>query len=770
MQPLTRRHFLGGLAGTAVASSLLPSASVAAVVEQPHTIFVPPGAPAPLETAAHELAHHTGGKIERRDHASPLHSGEVALVLGTDARRYAELAARLTVETLAREWELVARSGEGLVFAGATPRNVCRAVLGWITDPVRELNRLSLYCFAERRTRWDNSMNQMYRFSRGFDLERHVREIARLGHTGIEINRYADLGGYHVRHRKFPDDSYAWFMSYCPALDAFFESSLTRGIYRPEELAANLADLKNNAALARRYGLAPGFVCYEPRGVAEEIFDRHPGLRGARIDHPGRSLQPRYSLDIANPRVLAHYAELMTQLLEAVPDLGYFVFYTQDSGSGIPFASRLYAGPNGSYLARSKTIAQLTADFTRTLLEAGRKTNPHLDVIMEFTHVYTDEEAQSIREHQPRGVGHSYPLAGFLARTPDSPGPIAESIAADRAAGVEPSANLIVSAGWDAEPIIGVPAPRALAKKFALLRPFALRSIFTNGGLFSPPQCPWSINQELFAELIREENVDVDAFLLRTARLWCGGDNSHADLLALAWKTGDEAMAVMPSLGGYVPASIRIQRRGLIRPVVPDITRLTAAERAPYERVLFPLSWDIARVNIVFDGGIRLQEEAAMDRGVKEFDEAMVPRLARAVEILDGALARGSAPPVMLDQRDRYRGFLLCIRTDRNLHAAQSAINHTLLRDGSRETHRANLRRAMEAEIANTREWLRAFAETKTNFFHLTSGEETAFFYKTPVEDLTVKLRAMEAHLDDEPGPYLPELENRKRAKLQFRG
>ena len=33
---------------------------------------------------------------------------------------------------------------------------------------------------AERRTRWDNSMNQMYRFSRGFDLERHVREVCLL--------------------------------------------------------------------------------------------------------------------------------------------------------------------------------------------------------------------------------------------------------------------------------------------------------------------------------------------------------------------------------------------------------------------------------------------------------------------------------------------------------------------------------------------------------------------------------------------------------------
>lgn len=769
MASFSRRDFLGDLArGLAGAGVLQATGRLAAAAEKrPGVIYLPPGSALPMETAAAELAQRTGATIARRVPHGPLAVGDVALAVGADAQRYPEAARRLTTEVLGQEWELTLPIGDGLLMAGASPRNVCRTALGWLANPDRETDRLSIYRYLDRHTRWDNSMNQMYRFNRGFDLERHVREVARLGHTGIEINRYADIGGYHVRHRKFPQDSYAWFMSYAPALDAFVESSLTQGFYDPAELAANLADLRANAQLARRYGLKLGFVCYEPRGVAEEIFDRYPGLRGSRVDHPGRSLQPRYSLDIANRQVLDHYAELMTRLMEAVPDLSYFVFYTQDSGSGIPFASKLYAGPNGSYLARSKTIESLTADFTRTLVEAGRKKNPDLEVFMEFTHVYTDEESQRIREKLPKGVSTSYPLGGTLLRTPDAPGPIARHAVADRAVGIEPSANVIVAGGWDAEPIIGVPAPRLLAKKFAQLETLKLRRIFTNGGLFSPPQCPYAINQELYAELIRERSLEVDAFLQRMARQWCDGDAAAGAMLAEAWKLGDEAMSSLPPLGGYAPAAIRIQRRGLIRPLVPNITLLSAEEREAWERVLFPLPWDIARTNIVFDGNVRLQEEAVLDRATAAFDQKVIPQLTRVVALLDRALA-GAERRVIRDQRDRYLGFLLCVTTDRNLHAAQAAINHYVLKEGSAETHRRNLREAIVAEMANTRQWIQVLTEAQTNFFHLTSREETPFLYKTPVEDLRLKLRVMEAHLEDEPGPYLPELENRRRPALQY--
>ena len=276
---LSRRDFLAATGASAMAA---PAAGAPRYAK----IYAPAGSPVPVRTAAAELAAATGAAVLDRPHQGPLGPGEIAFALGDDVKRYPGAAALLPRGPLPREWEVVARDGGGLLIAGSSPRGVCRAALGWIENPARETDRLSVYRFEERFTMWDNPLNQMYRFSAGFDRRRHIREYARLGHTGVEINRYPSDGGYFVRHRKFPADSYTWYLSYAPALDAFVESSLTRGLYPREELAANLADLREAAETARSYGLAPGFVCYEPRCVPEEIFDRYPQLRGSRTDHP----------------------------------------------------------------------------------------------------------------------------------------------------------------------------------------------------------------------------------------------------------------------------------------------------------------------------------------------------------------------------------------------------------------------------------------------------------------------------------------------------
>ena len=768
MPRLSRRQFLGSSVGTMASLAAIPPKDTPRVSDEPafKQILLPPDSALPVKTAARELAAKTHAKVVPRPHAGTIIPGDIVLAVGSSIRDYPEAASKLPDSVNDKEWELVQSVGGGLLIAGRTPRNTCRAALGWIEDPAGETDRLSVYEFDERFTMWDNSLNQMHRFTKGFDRSRHFREIARLGHNGVEINRYPN-SGYHVLHRKFPHDSYAWYLSYAPALDAFVESSLTKGLYRPEELAANLADLRAAADLGRRYGLKLGFVCYEPRCVAEEIFDRYPGLRGSRTDHPGRSLQPRYALDIANRQVLEHYAEMLTNLMKQIPDLRYFVIWLQDSGSGIPFASHLYPGPNGSWLARSKTVEELTADFTRTLLEAGRKINPEFEVVVQVG-PFTPEERERIIATLPKGVTVSQSVGGslFKAGTAEA---MENAARVARNAGMEPYADVTVSAGWDAEPIFGVPAPSLLTPKFDYLRALKQRRIFMSWGVFSPPQCPFNINQELCAELIRGEVPDLDAFLVKTAERWCEGDAPSARLLVDAWKKGDEALASWPQLNWYSGGVGDIQGRWLIRPLVPDITRLNPHERTAWERVLFPLDWDIARLNIVFEAGIRQYEDAGLDCSVRVYDEELIPRLENTVEILNQALKQGNKT-VIEDQRDRYRGILLRSRTERNLYDAQVAINNCLLKRGDPEIERRRLRTAIRAEIANTKDWIRVLKESKTNFFHVTAGEETPFLYKTPVEDFALKLEVMPAHINDEPGPFLPELTEPKTRQLLYHG
>lgn len=764
MSQLSRRDFLStgtaAIAAVATTSNAVPAAAATApgqtVYSRFRRILVVPKSDIAIQTAGAELARAAGAQVEDWDRTQRIKKGDIVLALDRDANVFPDARSRLASVAGKQEWELVIPVGQALVIAGSTPRNVCKAALAWIANPEGEANRLSTYIFTERFTMWDNEMNQMHRFAKGFDRRAHMREIARLGHTGVEINRYADSGGYFVNHRKYIHDSYAWYLSYAPSLDAYVESSLTRGTYLPEELRRNLADLREAAAMAREYGMKPGFVCYEPRCVADHFFDKHPELRGSRTDHPARGLDARYQLDIAHPRVLEHYAEMMTNLMREVPDLRYFMFLVDDSGQGIPFTMNLYPGPNGSFLARTSTVEKMVADFSGTILEAGRKINPEFEVIMEMNKQYTYDECKRIMPKLPEGVTVYHPVGGSLLKIPAT-SDIDFYFEQDKAANVRPYLSAVVFAGWDTEPIFGVPAPGLLIEKFKTIQAMTPKRFLTNGGVLSVPPCPYNINQELYAELIRGGPSSPEKFVMETATRWCDGDRDSAQSLVEAWKTGDDSARAWPSINWYTGGGGQTQGRWVTRPLVPDITRLTEQERSAWERELFPLPTDITRLNIVFEGNVRFFTDQQLADWVQVFDEKMFPLLERTVGTLNRALKTRTLP-VLEDQRDRYRGFLLRSHTDRNLYAAQLAINNWLLKNGDRAEQRSRLDTAIQAEIGNTQNWIEALKTSRTNWFHLAAREETPFMYKTPVEDLTIKLEAMQAHRKDDPGPYLEQL------------
>jgi hypothetical protein len=722
-------------------------------------IVLPVGAELPIRTAAHELANETGASVGR-SFGGRVQDGEIVLVTGDGAGIYPEVKAVFDGRLPGGEWEAVVESGGGLVIAGSSARNVCHAVLAWIDDPALETGRAARIPYGERWTMWDNTLNQWYRGTNGFDRESHIRELARMGHTGVEINRYPDAGGgWHVRNRKFPGDSYAWYVSYAPALDAFVESSLTEGIYPREELERNRADLLQAAELVRSYGMKPGFVCYEPRCVSEKVFDRYPELRGSRTDHPGRSLEPRYAMDIANPRVLEHYREMVSNLIRLVPDLRYLVFWTSDSGSGLPFAKSLYFGPNGSYIARSKKLEQMAAEFSGSMLTAGRKLNPEFDVLMEISWEYTRDERERITKALPNDVSLSHSLmggAGILGGT--DPENSREVYDFDRKVGKKFWSEFVVSLFWDIEPVFGICFPTLLQRKFASLDALDVKQFFTLGGICSPPQCPYMVNHEVYLELVRGNAIpNMHEFLTGKARLWCDGNERAAEMLVKAWLSGERALESWPILNWYHRGPAATQGRWITRPLVPDFSLLTGQEKRAFSRSVFTLEADVARINLAFEGGIRMYDEEEFERAAKSYDDAMLPQLELTVSVLDQAIEQ-SALPALIDQRDRYKGLLLLQRTLRNSMAAQAAINRWLLGQGNREQKRAILKQAIEAEITNTSDWISLLKSSTTNFFHLAQGEETPFIYKTPIEDLELRLEVMKRHCGDAPGPDLVEL------------
>ncbi len=147
-----------------------------------------------------------------------------------------------------------------------------------------------------------------------------------------------------------------------------------------------------------------------------------------------------------------------------------------------------------------------------------------------------------------------------------------------------------------------------------------------------------------------------------------------------------------------------------------------------------------------------------LEGAVTGYDSDMIPGLEKTVGLLDEAIKDVGPKTVLVDQRDRHRGLLLAARTVRNLFDGQVAINNCLLNKGDPAAERRRLTAAIEAEIENTRQWLRFLSTAKTEVFRVTEGRETPFLYKTPVEDLKLKLEVMQRHINDQPGPFLEEL------------
>ena len=754
---VSRRNFIQASTAISATMGTWSFSSFAGETAPVQRIYLAPDAALPMRTAARELAAATGAEVLRQPLPGQLREGEIALAVGKEATAFPKIGALLPGAHEQLEWELVRRfDSKGLLISGSSPRNVYRAAWRWLVDPGLERAPCTVFDFSQRWTMWDGSMNQMFRFAEGFDREKHIREIARTGHTGIEINRYATPGGYFVDHRKFPEDPYPWYLSYAPALDAFVESPLTEGTYPREELQANLTDLLSAAELARRYGLEPGFVCYEPRCVPESTFDRYPELRGSRTDHPGRSLEPRYSLDIANPRVLKHYGQMMTALMEQVPDLRYLVFWTQDSGSGLPFSRRLYFGPNGSYMARAKTLEQMAADFSGTLLDAGRKINPEFEVLMEMGWEYADEERTRITAALPEGVTVSHILGQKLMQQ-QSPKTFARYVKEDRERGKEPYTAFTVSSMWDDAPIVGVPSPSVVFGRFEEVRKLGLKKLISLGGMLAPNQSPYNINQEIYSRCLSEKLPNREDFLYQVARRWCNDKEKPARQLVAAWQSGDQTLATWPFVKWYDGGAGQTQGRWLTRPLVPDITLLSDEENEPWQRSLFPIPSDIARKNMAFEGGIRLYQDEQLEKAVRVFTEETLPLLSATVGLLDRAIEADSLA-VLRDQRDRYQGLFLLGNTVCNLFQAQWSINQLLLKQGDSQKTRQSLDTAIEREIDNAQRWIDFLTQTKTPVFRVSAREETPFLYKTPIADLQVKIAAMQKHRTEEPGPYLKEL------------
>jgi hypothetical protein len=738
-------------------------------------VHVEAGAPDVCTTVAREFALASGAEICTRA-ASAVSRPGVFLVGSTpDASGAAGEAAQFTLR-LDGSGSLSSPGGRGL-FAAAryvlgvlAPRAVHPPAAGLTLRPT----------FGWNRACYDIFLTQEARIQTGLDRDAYVRRLAESGHTHVEVNGLASPMGLETGPK---GEAYPMFYTYCPALDQFVDSPLNRGLYPAYYLSANLAFLKRNAELARKYGLVPGLLCFEPRSVPEEFFARYPMLRGARVDHPFRSFKPRYTMTLAHPAVREHYAAMVRAMMTAVPDLGFLTIWTNDSGSGFEHTTSLYVGRNGGpYTVREwrdhDAIARVAGEqallFFRTLRDAARAVAPGFRVITRLESFVGEHETlwqglgEGIEVETTSLVARGWQMPYTHPRYPDSHsingGTVYQAqfdegertLLADlRSRSAEAHFYSAVGPHQVFAPLLGVPYPALACRRLSLLHANGVRALSQVGGTCPPGLVPFDANHEIMRRFQFDPAMDAAREIDELASSWAGP--ACAKTLVDAWRLAEEAILAFPNVCTLYSTIGFTWYRLWARPLVPDIERVPDEDRAYYERFMCTTPHNPNNVDLSRDVLFRLIEPVRARLDVERMDASVWGPLDEAIRILQQAIDQAGgadqAPPVLYDQAVRLGALRCWLETQRNVAAWVESVYAWLdnpseaANGGARERVRATIDR----EIANSRSLLRLL-ESPVEFMTTTDLGETPLIHGRNLPDLLRKrIALMERHRDDRP-------------------
>jgi len=736
-------------------------------------IHLPRGVPEVGETIAAELKNGLAPRCDlRRGGGIPLSAGALVISVG-------ELppALRDSRRRQPARWVGLHAPDDGPATLCASEAKYLYAFHRWLVDRDRPLARcrklLLEPAFASHRPIWDLYFNQAARSIRGLDREDYAMAMARFGFTHLEVNGLSTPEGLE---EGVPGEVYTRFYTYLPALDQFVDSFLNRGIYPKRYLEANLARLKGDCALARRYGLTPTITCFEPRSVPDRLLEKYPELRGARVDHPFRSFKPRFNLAVSHPVVRRHYRELMQNLMREAPELGHLSVWSNDSGAGFEYTRSLYVGANGSaYLVRewsdpdvfTRGAAKNVTDFLRLLQESAAEINPAFRVATRLEPFVPERE----RVLEEMGSGLDVEVASLSDRGWESPygHPVYEdcTIAPFTLFGnrfdPEEKREIRALAKRDCrthvmyghgpvnnfEPLLGIPAPFLTFEKLEALRTGGAEYLAHFGGVAPPSAVRWNVNEEVHRRFLFEKKPEVEAIVEELAHDWVG--RAFAKRLVAAWRHTDRAIRSFHPNPLYF--SWNVWYRILTRPLVPDIEAIPEEVRRYYESQVLathhnPTRFDLRR-DVLFD--IMPPEVAA--RAVQRNDRKALPSLERAIRTVEMALERveGEARELFEDLHDRLRALRCWMVTNRNVelwiaevHGYQDTTDRK-----RRAAHRKRLRGMVELEIANTRNLLDLWNSSSTVFMAIAEKDETTFIHGPDFgEHLEKKIALMEEYGD----------------------
>jgi hypothetical protein len=596
----------------------------------------------------------------------------------------------------------------------------------------------------------DGFFGRRRHFSRGYDPEQSIRELARMGCSHVVANALPHP--YPIEEGP-EGEIYYRFYQYAADLDMYAATELNEGTYPPEIIKANVLFLRKQARLADAYGLTPGLYMANPRSMPASFWQDYPWLRGARVDHTFRAFRPRYNLTVAHPLVRWHYSELMKKVLKRVPELGFAVTLINDSGSGFEYTASLYPGRNGGpYIVREwrpdDVIAHKAAEnvirYYRTLRDAAHEINPDFRIITGLKNIA--EEAEIILDGMDQGLD-------LKARTQRYDAKSQQKRKAELNAR---GSHLFTYAPATGSPYIkGVPSPWQAYQNLQLQ--IHQEAYHIELGTDPKSLAPWDINREVIRAVQLNTVKDVDTLISRVATSWAGKTLSPE--LVSIWKKVDRASQAAPDMGLYAASGFTWYRLW-DRPLVPDIGKIPSEKRKYYEDYLLTVFNNPNNVDLQADALWDLYPVEDCEAYVRSYDTRVLVAVDSAIDqtvsVLKSLDTHDDVVDLFTDLRDRLKAYRYYLTTLRNTCAWIAGVHGYLNAptDEIKQEKRNGVQKMVELELENTKKLLQLWRETDIVFMPIYRYGENGHDYGPNFGECLQKKIALMQEYGDHP-PYI---------------
>ncbi len=215
------------------------------------------------------------------------------------------------------------------------------------------------------------------------DFESFVIQAKKAGATHINLSN-EDLPWSYWQYDDPLDPYPSWVISNVGLMKISTPDALKSFI--PQDYAETVMQiLEARCKILRKHGLKASFKTFEPQMLPEKVFELHPMWRGARVDHPLRSKNPRWAPSIDHPEVLKLYEESVAKLIKRCPEIDILTLTTNDSGTGLDWSGGLYTGKIGNTAYEGRPMEERLSGFFSTLQKGAELAGGSMEIDIQWT-------------------------------------------------------------------------------------------------------------------------------------------------------------------------------------------------------------------------------------------------------------------------------------------------------------------------------------------------------------------------------------------------